>query len=75
MRHVLLTCTNHPNLRWMCKEVAVNNVGAYNGSRNIFFNGPKEGAYESECSCSASLLRFAPEELELQKTQPLERYG
>ncbi len=42
MRHVILTCKNHPNLRWSCKEIAVTN-GRYNGSRNIFFNGAPSG--------------------------------
>jgi len=43
MRHVILTCKNHPNLRWSCKECAVNPDGSYNGSRNIFFNGEPTG--------------------------------
>lgn len=38
MRHVILTCKNHPGLRWSTKEIAVTN-GRYNGSRNIFFQG------------------------------------
>ena len=38
MRHVSLTCKNHPNLRWSTKSIAVSN-GGYNGARNIFFNG------------------------------------
>ena|ERR1700757_5319570 len=44
MRHVILTCRNHTNLRWSCKEEAVcrTTVGepaGYTGSRNIFFKG------------------------------------
>ena len=72
MRHVALTCINHANLRWQCKEIAVNAIGQYNGARNIFYNGNLDGLYPPECSCPASDLRFAPEELERQKTEPLE---
>lgn len=43
MRHVLMTCKNHPNLRWGCKEVAFSDRGGYNGSRNIFFWGEPTG--------------------------------
>jgi len=43
MRHVILTCKNHPNLRWSCKEIAVNKNGSYNGERNLFFNGTPSG--------------------------------
>ena len=39
MRHVILTCKNHPNIRWSCKEIAFDDVGGYNSSRNIFFLG------------------------------------
>lgn len=44
MRHCVLTCKNHPELRWSSKETAVNKsgndgLGAWNGSRHIFFNG------------------------------------
>ena len=42
MRHVILTCRNHPELRWSTKEIAVSN-GTYNGCRNIFFNGVPTG--------------------------------
>ncbi len=42
MRHVILTCENHPELRWSTKEIAVTN-GKYNGCRNIFFNGIPSG--------------------------------
>lgn len=85
MRHVTLTCLHHPNLRWSCKEIAVGDNGAYNGMRSIFFVGAADGPlpkdehgneylpYVGECSCPAADLRFAPEEIELQKTEPLER--
>ena len=44
MIHAVLTCKNHPNLRWSCKSIAVNTLeegvtGVYNGCRNIFFCG------------------------------------
>lgn len=38
MNHVRLTCINHPELRWSCKEIAISN-SKYNGQRNIFFLG------------------------------------
>lgn len=38
----ILTCKNHLNLRWSCKDIAWSN-GHYNGSRNIFFNGTSSG--------------------------------
>jgi hypothetical protein len=53
----------------MCKEIAVNSIGQYNGARNIFYLGtPKENATsgfdctwnEPECKCSPVDLRFAP---------------
>ena len=72
MRHVVLTCINHTNLRWQCKEIAVNAIGQYNGMRNIFYIGSLDGSYYPECSCRVSDLRFAPEELERQKIEPLE---
>lgn len=67
MRHVTLTCVNHPMLRWSCKSIAVNNIGQYNGARNIFYLTDNV----SECTCPSSDLRFAPEELERQKTEPI----
>ena len=39
MRHVILTCKNHPNLRWSCKEIAFDDQHGYNGCRSIFFGG------------------------------------
>jgi hypothetical protein len=41
MKHRILTCKNHPNLRWSCKDIAWS--GHYNGMRNIFFNGTPSG--------------------------------
>lgn len=38
----ILTCKNHPDLRWSCKDLAITN-GKYNGSRNIFFGGISTG--------------------------------
>jgi hypothetical protein len=49
MRHVILTCKNHPNLRWSTKACACNEGGApgdpalYNSTRGIFFNGEPSG--------------------------------
>ena len=45
MRHVVMTCKHHPNLRWNAKDIACNSTGKagdpalYNGSRHIFFVG------------------------------------
>lgn len=33
-----MTCKNHPDRIWSCKDIAVTN-GRYNGSRNIFYFG------------------------------------
>ena len=57
MRHVILTCKNHDQLRWTCKEIAFSDAGGYNGSRNIFYKGDK-----SECSCPSRDLVRAPED-------------
>lgn len=43
MRHVILTCRHHTNLRWACKEIAFTDAHGYNGSRNIFFKGEPTG--------------------------------
>ena len=45
MRHVILTCKNHPELRWSCKEIAFTDspTGGYNGSRHLHFNGTPDG--------------------------------
>jgi hypothetical protein len=43
MRHRILTCKNHPHLRWSCKDIAwspaENGGGHYNGCRHLFFGG------------------------------------
>lgn len=71
MKHLRLTCVNHPELRWMCKEIAVTlsangGRGGYNGSRNIFFLGaPSLGKEEwqiEECKCSAADLILATDD-------------
>jgi len=56
MRHVILTCKNHPELRWSTKEISCNSGGKpgdpayYNGSRHIFFNGRTTGKMFSDNS-------------------------
>ena len=57
----ILTCVNHPELHWSCKDMAVTN-GKYNGIRNIFFFGTWDGKQYNdwscrECECPASDLR------------------
>jgi len=42
MIHRILTCKNHPELRWSTKDIAWDE-GGYNGSRNIFFKGTPSG--------------------------------
>lgn len=73
MRHVILTCEHHPELRWSTKEVAVSD-GRYNGARHLYFNGTPsgEGMYSDgsglhckpaqECDCPTACLRVAPED-------------
>lgn len=69
----ILTCKNHPNLRWSCKDIAWD--GHYNGSRNIFFDGVPSGKgmfsdgsgldctiLVNECDCSSADLILAPED-------------
>jgi hypothetical protein len=41
MRHRILTCKNHPALRWSCKDIAW--TGYYNGCRNLRFCGVPDG--------------------------------
>ena len=74
MKHRILTCKNHPDLRWSCKDIAWS--GYYNGCRSIFFCGVPsgKGMYAdssgldcdrwgaSECNCPASDLVLAPED-------------
>jgi len=78
MRHRILSCKNHPELRWSCKAIAWD--GHYNGARSIFFNGTpsgkgmypdksgldcttyKDGSTITECLCSSADLILAPED-------------
>jgi len=61
MRHVILTCKNHPHLRWSCKEIAFDDTYGYNGSRSIFFNGvPTERGMYSDGS-GLDCTTFTPE--------------
>lgn len=66
MRHVTLTCVNHPEQRWSTKSIAWSVMGPregyYNGSRNIFHLPTREGKYITECVCKAIDLRLAPED-------------
>ena len=57
MLHRILTCRNHPHLRWSCKEVAWTE-DRYTGSRTLFFNGTPSGAgmYEDGSGLSCSRL-------------------
>jgi hypothetical protein len=57
MRHVTLTCKNHPCLRWTCKSIAYSPGHGYNGMRHIFYNSDVP-----ECDCKASELIPAPED-------------
>lgn len=43
MRHRILTCKNHPDLRWSCKDVAWTDDHGYNNRRYLFFNGTPSG--------------------------------
>lgn len=49
MRHAILTCKNHPTLRWSCKSIAMDEnakpgqPARYDGSRSIFFMGTPTG--------------------------------
>jgi hypothetical protein len=66
MRHVKLTCRNHPELRWTCKSIAYSPGHGYNGSRNIFFHGYRESMPANtplvECNCGGKDLTLAPED-------------
>ena len=79
MRHRILTCKNHPLLRWSCKDISWSN--GYNGKRNLFFRGTpsgrgmfydgsgldctkvKDGALVVECDCPCQDLIIAPEDI------------
>ncbi len=54
MKHRILTCRNHPDLRWSCKDIAWS--GRYNGQRTIFFNGAPtgEGMYSDSSGLNCS---------------------
>jgi len=45
VKHRILTCKNHPDLRWSVKEIAWSggDDGAYNGARNLHFMGVPSG--------------------------------
>jgi hypothetical protein len=48
-QHIMLTCKNHPNLRWSTKNID------YIGARHIFFDLDRKcNGYE--CPCPASDL-------------------
>lgn len=67
MRHLILTCKQHPELRWSCKSVAYSPGRGYNGARHIFFQGSVKERVPSapfvrECECSPGDLILAPED-------------
>lgn len=55
-QHVTFYCVNHPDLRWMSKNIAPLGV------RSIFFRGRDNGTevyeYAPECKCPLSDLRL-----------------
>lgn len=42
MKYRIITCKNHPELRWTCEDTAWSNAG-YNGKRIILFLGVPNG--------------------------------
>jgi len=73
----MLTCKNHPTLRWTCKSIAFTPGHGYNGQRHIFFNGERladgktstyvQEGFENyrivhECKCPPTDLIIAPED-------------
>lgn len=83
MRHRVLTCKNHPNLRWSCKDIAWDASG-YNGMRLLFFSGTSrkgiysdgsgldcttflDGNFVGECSCTSKDLVLVPEDAEVKQ--------
>jgi hypothetical protein len=71
MRHRILTCRNHPGLRWSCKDIAWTPAagqvpGHYNGCRNIQFRGMPsgEGMFSdgSGLDCTMAHLDLTPVE-------------
>lgn len=83
MRHVILMCKNHPDLRWSCKEIAFTDKHGYNNSRNLFFigKGPWKfyedfsgiepidfhNKFAQECDCPPSFLIRAPEDSQIKQ--------
>jgi hypothetical protein len=79
VRHRILTCENHPDLRWSTKEIAWSEGVGYNGCRTLFFDGrstghllPGKSAVEcepaEECDCglnSDDFLILAPEDADV----------
>jgi hypothetical protein len=68
MQMIEMTCENHPDLLWHCKEIAVSPSRRYNGARNIFFAGKvmpdgsisefdrESHTFTRECACPGSAL-------------------
>ena len=70
MRHIHLTCRNHPNLRWLTKSIAWSNEHGYNGMRHIHYIGQEgAGPIEPECPCKADSLILAPGETGVDETE------
>ena len=65
MRHRILTCKNHPNLRWSTKDVAWTNGDGYNGTRSLFFTGVPsgEGMYQDGSGLNTTLIDPATGEI------------
>ena len=69
MRQLLLTCKNHPDLRWSCKSIAFTPGYGYNGARHIFYFGSAsdphchKGPEPLECTCPPTDLILAPGEV------------
>ena len=55
MAHRILTCKNHPKLRWSTKTEAW--AGFYTGARNIFFKGEptEKGMYHDNSGLDCSI--------------------
>ena len=64
MRHVILTCKNHLNLRWGCKDIAFTDGYGYNGSRNIFFKGEPSGKGMYEDGSGLDCTDYFPDRAE-----------
>ena len=43
MRHRILTCKQHPTLRWSTKDCAWTEGAGFNGSRSLLFTGTPSG--------------------------------